>query len=546
VRVFRRTVLLGLLASALIPASAHGAVVATHIGDFDHPTYIAAPPGDTHRVMVVEQSGVIRLIKDGVIQSTAFLDASGQVTNGWVSHPSDPEQGMLSMAFAPDYATSHRFYVFYTTKTCPSAPGCTNVVATYTSDAGGDTTSDGGTVLLTIPHPTDVNHDGGQLQFGPDGDLYISTGDGGGSNDTHENAQNTSDLLGKVLRISPNASGYTIPAGNPFTTSECATGSSGSAAPCPEIWSYGLRNPWRFSFDSATGDLIIGDVGEHHTEEIDYAPQPNLNKGVNYGWPCYEGTDINTASPAGECATLPSPVTFPVLEYHHSCTGASFCGEGVIGGYVLHDPSLPSLNGCYIYGDLSTTRLRFARVSAGGAEGDADLGPHVSNLSAFGQDASGHIWAADVSGPVYRLDSDGNAATTPSCPAASAGPPPPVTNTGDTTPPVLGISFSKRQRVRKTHYIKITVVPNEVAVVTARATVGIPNAARVLRLHGTTRQTLGDKRITLHMRISKKTLARISRALRHHRSLPARVTVTARDASGHKMKARHLTIRIVR
>jgi glucose/arabinose dehydrogenase len=539
--VFRRTVLLGLLAGALIPASAHAGVVATRIGNFDHPTYIVSPPGDTHRVFIVEQTGVIREIKDGGAPTT-FMDISGDVS-GPDHDPSDPEQGLLSIAFPPDYATSRHFYAYYTDTNCPSNPGCDNVVAEFNAtdaDHGNPTPH----VLLTMPHPSEPNHNGGQLQFGPDGNLYISTGDGGGANDTKLNAQHTNVLLGKILRISPGTTSYSIPAGNPFGGgSECSHGPSGGS-PCPEIWSYGLRNPWRFSFDGATGDMIIGDVGQDHTEEVDFAAAPNLNVGVNYGWPCYEGTDLNSLRPGAECSPLPSPVTFPVLQYHHSCTGASFCGEGVIGGYVSHDPALPSLNGCYVYGDLSTSRLRFVRLSSGGAVGDADLGPTVANLSSFGQDASGHLWAANIAGPVYRLDSDGNAATTPSCPAVPA--PPPGPTTGDKTPPTLHITRSRRQHVLKTHYVKITVVPNEVAVITARAKVSIPGAARVFRLHSSTRQTLGGKRVTLHMRISKKTLAKIRRALRHRKFLTAKVTVTARDASGNQMKPRHLTVRLVR
>jgi glucose/arabinose dehydrogenase len=539
--VLRRTVLLGLLAGALIPASAHGAVVATHIGNFDHPTYMVSPPGDTHRVFIVEQTGVIKEIKDGGAPTT-FMDISGDVS-GPDHYPADPEQGLLSIAFPPDYATTGRFYAYYTDTHCPSEPGCDNVVAEFNridADHGDATTPH---VLLTMAHPNQPNHNGGQLQFGPDGNLYISTGDGGGGNDTEQNAQHTNVLLGKILRITPGATSYSIPAGNPAGGSECFTGTNGGSR-CPEIWSYGLRNPWRFSFDSATGDMIIGDVGQDHTEEIDFAAQPNLNVGVNYGWPCYEGNDLNSLRPSGECSPLPAPVTFPVLQYHHSCSGAPFCGEGVIGGYVMHDPSLPSLNGCYVYGDLSTSRLRFVRLSSGGAVGDANLGPSVSNLSSFGQDASGHLWAADIGGAVYRLDSDGNAATTPAC-ASTPAPPPPGPNTGDKTPPVLKISRSRRQHVLKTHYVKISVIPNEVAVITARATVSIPGAARVFRLHTTSRQTLGGKRITLHMRISKKTLAKIRRALRHRKFLTAKITVTGRDATGNQAKPRHLSVRIV-
>jgi glucose/arabinose dehydrogenase len=543
VPVLRRTVLLGLLAAALIPASAHGAVVATHIADFDTPTYVTSPPGDPGHIYVTELGGTIKVLDNGVEHT--FLDISTEVAPRF---DSDPEQGLLSIAFAPDFATSKKFFVYYSSNACNGADysrGCDNRVSEFVAtDADhGDSSSE--VKLITMPHPNQVNHNGGQLQFGPDGDLYISTGDGGGSDDTEQNAQDKTNLLGKILRIAPGTTSYSIPAGNPFVGSECSGGPSGGS-PCPEIWSYGLRNPWRFSFDSATGDLIIGDVGQNRDEEIDFA-HPGQNVGGNYGWPCYEGLELNVHHVSPECDVLPSPVVSPVLAYHHSsnCSGAPFCGSGVIGGYVMHDPSLPSLNGCYVYGDLANSRLRVTRLGQPSAIGDTDLGPHVSNLSSFGQDASGHIWAADVGGAVYRLDSDGNAATTPSCPSTPP-PPAPGPNTGDKTPPALKISRSRRQHVLKTHYVKITVVPNEVAVVTARATVSIPGAARIFRLHSTTRQTLGGKRITLHMRISKKTLAKIRRALRHRKFLTAKITVTARDATGNHSKPRHTSVRIVR
>lgn len=192
-----RAIRLAILIGVLVPGSASAGIRATVVGNFDAPTYIAAPPGDTHRLFVVEQSGVIELIKDGGMP-TAFLNVSSEVKFD------GGEQGLLSMAFSPDYATSGRFYVYYTTKNCDGSGGCDEHVSEFTADPSRDTASAGSEhFLLTIPHPGQSNHNGGQLQFGPDGDLYISVGDGGGGNDTEQNAQRLNRLLGKVLRISP-------------------------------------------------------------------------------------------------------------------------------------------------------------------------------------------------------------------------------------------------------------------------------------------------------------------------------------------------------
>jgi glucose/arabinose dehydrogenase len=526
-----RTVLLGLLAAVLIPASAHAGVVATHIGDFDHPTYIVSPPGDTHRVFIVEQTGVVRLIKDGVVQSTPFLDISGDIT-GPAHYPLDPEQGLLSIAFPPDYATTHRFYAYYTSSTCTDAKGCDNVVAEF--DANSDDVADSTPhVLIDMPHPNYVNHNGGQLAFGPDGMLYISTGDGGGANDPAENAQKKTNLLGKILRIHPDASSYTVPAGNPFPGGVDCPNGDGGASTCREIWSYGLRNPWRFSFDSASGDMIIGDVGQANDEEVDLA-RPGQHVGANWGWPCYEGFEVNAAGPSDQCSPLPASVVNPVLAYHHpsNCSGAPFCGSGIIGGYVMHDPSLPSLEGYYVYGDLSNPRLRVAMLGEPTALSDADLGPQVANLSSFGVDASGHLWAADIEGPVYRID-----------PAPPSPPPAPAR---DTTPARLKVTRSRNQHVLRTHYVRITVVPSELATIVARGTVSVPKSARVYRTRSTSHKTRAHKRVTLHLRITKKTLSRIRHALRHRRFLTARITVTSKDAAGNRSKPKHTTVRLVR
>jgi glucose/arabinose dehydrogenase len=436
--VLGRAIRLAILIGLLVPASASAGITATVVGTFAAPTYIAAPPGDTHRLFVVQQSGQIELIKDGGTPAT-FLDISREVTyNGG-------EQGLLSMAFAPDYATSGRFYVYYTSKHCPNSPGCDERVSEFTAEPSGETANAGSErVLITIPHPDQSNHNGGQLQFGPDGDLYVSVGDGGGENDTEQNAQHLGTLLGKILRISPQTDGYSIPAGNPFSGGpECANGPSSGPADCPEIWAYGLRNPWRFSFDSATGDMAIADVGQASEEELDFAPS-GQNAGANYGWPCYEGLELDALAPASECTPLPSPVVFPVLTYPHprNCEGAPFCGDGIIGGYVMHDPALPSLDGCYVYGDLGTPGLRIVHLAQPSASAPVALGPEIGGLSTFGLDASGHLYAADiVNGDVYRIESDGNPASDPRCaPPTPPSSPSPSPSASPSLPPPLALS----------------------------------------------------------------------------------------------------------
>jgi glucose/arabinose dehydrogenase len=542
--MLRRTALVGLLVAALAPASAHAAVSLVRVGNFSHPVYVTAPPGDTHRLLVVEQGGTIREEVDGTPQAVAFLDISGEVT----SEAGFGEQGLLSMAFAPDYATSGRFYVYYTSRDCPSSPGCDEHVSEFTRSASNPNVADPSSehVLLTIPHPSDDHHNGGQLQFGPDGDLYISTGDGGGGNDAQHNAQNQANLLGKILRISPGPTSYSIPATNPSAGNpDCHTGTGGGGN-CPEIWAYGLRNPWRFSFDRLTGDMVIGDVGQSAWEEIDFA-HPGQNAGANYGWPCFEGDDTNAAADATECLGVTTGNTVaPVWEYAHSCTTTpAFCGAGIIGGYVVRDSSIPELYGRYIYGDLSASASKGLRSIALGqpsASDDASIPVNVAGLSSFGEDAAGCVYASSVSsGWVYRIAPAGATAVGP-CPITT----PPAPTGRDTTPAALKIMRSRGQHVLRTHYVRITVSPNELATITARGTVSIPKAARAYRLHTTTRQCFGGKKVTLRLRVSKKTLAKIRRGLRHRKFIDAKITVTSKDASSNVSKPKHAMVRLLR
>jgi glucose/arabinose dehydrogenase len=342
------------------------------VGTFDQPVYLAAAPGDARRLFVVERPGRVVVLVGGRRQARPFLDISGRVNSG------GGEQGLLSVAFAPDYQRSGRFYVFYT-------DGSNNLRIVQYRRAGHDTNranASSARTVLTIDHRSETNHNGGQLQFGPDGDLYIGVGDGGSEGDPHNYGQNTRVLLGKLLRIAPRpGGGDAIPAGNPFRPG------SGRR---PEIWAYGLRNPWRFSFDRGTGDLVIGDVGQDTEEEIDFARRGHA-AGGNYGWSIFEGDRRYKQGSAPRAIR-------PALVAPHS---AGYCA--IIGGYVVRDPALGSLRGHYLYGDNCKPQISAVVLSAGHARHNHATGLSVGSLAAFGQDNAGHIYAVSLAGPVYRI-----------------------------------------------------------------------------------------------------------------------------------------------
>jgi glucose/arabinose dehydrogenase len=352
----------------------------TQIGKFSNPLFVTQPPADRSRLFIVEQRGKIRLMKAGHLRAKPFLDVSGLIS-------CCSERGLLGLAFAPDYATSRRFYIDYT-----DTSGNTRVVEYRRSLTNADVADAAHPrVVLTQVQP-EQNHNGGEVTFGPDGKLYIGLGDGGGGNDQHGllgNAQNLGTLLGKILRIDPLPAGgaqYTSPPDNPFV---------GTPGARPEIWAYGLRNPWRFSFDRKTGGLAIGDVGQDAVEEIDWSAAPTAGKGLNFGWRPFEGTRANFP---GESAPNAVP---PVAQYEHSTGGCS-----VTGGYVMRDPRLPRLAGRYLYGDLCTGRISMASLHEGrlAAISLGQLPFKVSLLASFGQDSLGHIYVVSLQGPVYRLD----------------------------------------------------------------------------------------------------------------------------------------------
>jgi glucose/arabinose dehydrogenase len=344
------------------------------VATFSDPLYVTSPPGDRSRLFVVEQGGRVMIVRDGRKLATPFLDITRQVTSGG-------EQGLLSIAFAPDYADSGRFYVYFTDRS-----GDQRIVEYRRRDA--DHADPGSARLVLRMGDSQSNHNGGLLLFGPDGLLYVGTGDGGGGGDLHGrrgNAQNLGSLLGKILRIDPRPSGgrpYRVPAENPFV------GRSGARG---EIYSYGLRNPWRFSFDRRTGDLAIGDVGQNEFEEIDFVRR-GAGRGANFGWRPFEG---NARYTPGERAR---GHVRPVIVTRHADGNCS-----ITGGVVVRDPGLPALRGRYVFGDYCKGRILSARLSPGRARGVRRTSLKVPGLSSFGEDVLGRVYAVSLQGPVYRL-----------------------------------------------------------------------------------------------------------------------------------------------
>ncbi len=346
------------------------------------------------RLFVVEQGGRIRIVRNGLVLPTPFLDISpgngGPVLTGG-------EQGLLGLAFHPSYATNGRFYVFYT-RTLQGDPGGNEiVVARYLRSAANADLADAasGSIVLTVPHPQNTNHNGGKIAFGPDGYLYIGVGDGGGGGDPFNAGQSLSDLRGKILRIDVDgAAPYAIPATNPF---------AGASSPVRrEIWAYGLRNPWRFSFDRQAGDLFIGDVGQGAREEIDFEPAGS-GGGRNYGWRVFEGTICYT--PPTNCSLANH--TPPVIDYAHNASG----GFSVTGGYRYRGRRAQEIAGYYLYGDYVSGRIWAAAPDQSGTWIPAQVAT-LSNLSTFGEDDEGELYAANHSaGTISRLapvDTDGD------------------------------------------------------------------------------------------------------------------------------------------
>jgi glucose/arabinose dehydrogenase len=337
------------------------------------PTLLVSARDGTGRLFILEQLGTIRILKDGVLLPTPFLDLRGLVNvNG-------NERGLLGLAFDPDYAANGRFFVNYT-----DADG-SSVTARYSvSPSDPDLADPASSVpILRIPHPQYANHNGGNLVFGPDGYLYFGMGDGGSQGDPNGNGQNLGVLLGKLLRIDVSSEAYAIPPTNPF---------AGQAGVRPEIWAYGLRNPWRFSFDRKTGDLYIADVGQDAYEEIDFQSAQDRG-GENYGWNFMEGFHPYQGQ-------APSGLTPPVAEYDHSGGNCA-----VTGGYVYRGALLPEVYGMYIFGDYCSGRIWVLRRAADGWKMAEWIDSGLA-ITSFGEDDSGELYALDrTSGGVFQLAS---------------------------------------------------------------------------------------------------------------------------------------------
>jgi glucose/arabinose dehydrogenase len=334
----------------------------TKIVSMDQPVAMAMRAGEG-TFYIAEKGGRIRRVSGGTVGSVV-LDISSEVSTGG-------EQGLLGLAFSPD---GKKLYVNFT-----NGPGDTVIREySFTSDRATSPRN-----ILEIDQPY-ANHNGGNVMFGPDGYLYIGMGDGGSAGDPQNNAQNLDSLLGKMLRIRPTSSGspaYTSPESNPFV------GRGGR----DEIWAYGLRNPWRFSFDRATDALWIGDVGQNEWEEIDVA-SGNSDGGENYGWRRMEGTHSFNGGP-------PSNHHWPIYEYSHDGGNRS-----VTGGYVYRGTKIGALRGAYVFADFSVGRLRAFVENEGGAQNHRFLGPQVDSLASFGQDRDGDLYVLSLEGGVYRID----------------------------------------------------------------------------------------------------------------------------------------------
>jgi Glucose / Sorbosone dehydrogenase len=357
-----------ILSLALMAGSAQALTLQQIGGGFEEPIYVTSDPGNPERLFVVERGGIVDVIQNGEVKPFANIHSVVSCCEG--------ERGLLSIALASDFDLSGRFFLYYTGKEEPGEIHVGEMVA------GGNTapSSTLRDVIPPIPHPNQSNHDGGQLQFGPEGALFLGTGDGGGGNDQEHNAQNPTSELGKLLRVL---------APGPLKN--------------PEIWSLGLRNPFRFSFDRTTGDLWIGDVGQEAREEVDFAAAPGLGQGADYGWNCMEGSIPGPGTDEG-CATAPADAfALPVFEYpHENPGGGKAFGCAIIGGYVARGPGLGALFGRYVYGDLCQGQIRsFSPASP--FTTDRAEGLHVDNLNSFGQDACGRLYVVSGNGPVYRL-----------------------------------------------------------------------------------------------------------------------------------------------
>lgn len=335
------------------------------------------PNDGTGRVFVLEQSGRVRIIQNGALVATPFLDLTSKVESGG-------EKGLLGLAFHPGFSLNRRFFIYYTRRLGAQLQ---SVFSEYAASSSNPNQADASSerILLVVDQPFD-NHNGGQLAFGPDGFLYIGLGDGGSGGDPQGNGQNLQTLLGKILRIDVDGAftagkQYAIPADNPFT----------QPSGLPEIWAYGLRNPWRFSFDRMSGTLFAGDVGQDSYEEVDI-----ITKAGNFGWNKTEAS--HCYPPASSCSA--AGLIQPIMEYAHDTSG----GTSIIGGFVYGGAAIPGLAGSYVFGDLSSGHVWAGAQDSSGKWKQTLVLDHHLTVSSFGEDTTGELYLLDyANGSILRL-----------------------------------------------------------------------------------------------------------------------------------------------
>lgn len=355
---------------ACSPSSAQSVALEPVAEGFDKPLFVTHAGDGSGRLFVVEQGGTVRIVENGQTLSEPFLDVSNLVS-------CCGERGLLGLAFHPEFEQNGLFYINYT-----GTNGDTVVAERRVSENPNRADSGYSQTLLDIVQPY-ANHNGGHLAFGLDGYLYIGMGDGGSGGDPEENGQDLSTLLGAILRIDVDGDPYTVPDSNPFVDTEGAR---------PEIWAYGLRNPWRFSFDHDTGDLWIGDVGQNAYEEIDFQPGTSTG-GENYGWDVMEGA--HCFEPENGCDR--SGLVLPLLEYSHSV------GRSITGGYRYRGEEVSSLSGAYLFGDFAGGQIWGARQDDSGAWRSETLLRPGFRIASFGEDEAGEVYVVDYGGTVHRI-----------------------------------------------------------------------------------------------------------------------------------------------
>lgn len=376
----------GALAGATIPASQVTIGLATVVGGFTKPTYVTSSRDQLYRLFVVEQGGLVKVVKGTTVQSTPYLNLTSRITT------SGTEQGLLSIVFHRDFVRYPYVYAAYTRKSDGAL-----VVSRFTASSYKASSVSAATerIILVAPHPRYPNHNGGQLQFGPaDHDLYISTGDGGGGGDPFRNAENFSSLLGKILRIDVDhlcgGKPYCIPSTNPFAKSTSTTVRK-------EIYDYGLRNPWRYSFDRGDGTLWIGDVGQDTWEEIDHSAAAG---GRDFGWSCKEAYmtyNSNACTINGHARSW----VHPVADYNHGSNDSIGCA--VIGGYVYRGPTYAFADGLYVYTDYCTATIWAIGHDASGVSTSAVVGHGSGNPTGFGESEGADMYLVNQDGNLYRV-----------------------------------------------------------------------------------------------------------------------------------------------